>query len=220
MAFRDRNLPTYSLAEELISAISHGVGALLSIAGLVVGVVFAVMSEDVYAVVSMAIFGGTLVLLYTMSTIYHALKKNNAKRVFQVIDHCSIFLLIAGTYTPFTLVAIRNTAWGWPLFGIVWAAAIVGIVLNAISIEKFKKFSMICYIAMGWVIVFAIMPLYHSMQLGGIILVLTGGIFYTVGAVLYGLGKKKKYMHSLWHFFVLVGSLTHYFAILFYVIIK
>ncbi len=209
--------PVYSLAEELMSSISHGVGTLLAVAALVVGVVMAAIYSDVWCVVSMAIYGATLVALYSMSTIYHGLRPNKGKRVFRVLDHCSIFLLIAGTYTPLTLVALHGVV-GWVMFGIVWSAAILGIVLNAISLNRFKIFSMICYIAMGWVIVFAFKPLLDVMKTGGIILLLTGGIAYTIGAVLYGLGKKIKYMHSIFHFFVLAGSILHYFCILFYVI--
>lgn len=209
--------PVYSLAEELMSSISHGVGTLLAVAALVVGVVMAAIYSDAWCIVSMAIYGGTLVILYSMSTIYHGLKQNKGKRVFRVLDHCSIFLLIAGTYTPLTLVSLRGVI-GWILFGIVWGAAILGITLNAISLQRFKIFSMICYIAMGWVIVLAFKPLLDVMNTGGIVLLITGGVAYTVGAILYGIGKRVKYMHSIFHFFVLAGSILHYFCILLYVI--
>lgn len=209
--------PVYSLAEELMSSISHGVGTLLAVAALVVGVVMAAIYSDAWCVVSMAVYGATLVILYSMSTIYHGLKPNKGKRVFRVLDHCSIFLLIAGTYTPLTLVSLRGVL-GWVLFGIVWTAAILGIVLNAVNLNRFKAFSMICYIAMGWVIVFAFKPLMEVMQTGGIVLLITGGVAYTIGAVLYGIGKKVKYMHSVFHFFVLAGSILHYFCILLYVV--
>ncbi len=209
--------PVYSLAEELMSSISHGVGTLLAVAALVVGVVMAAIYSDAWCVVSMAVYGATLVILYSMSTIYHGLKPNKGKRVFRVLDHCSIFLLIAGTYTPLTLVSLRGVL-GWVLFGIVWTAAILGIVLNAVNLNRFKAFSMICYIAMGWVIVFAFKPLLDVMRTGGIVLLITGGVAYTIGAVLYGIGKKVKYMHSVFHFFVLAGSILHYFCILLYVV--
>lgn len=209
--------PVYSLAEELMSSISHGVGTLLAVAALVVGVVMAAIYSDAWCVVSMAVYGATLVILYSMSTIYHGLKPNKGKRVFRVLDHCSIFLLIAGTYTPLTLVSLRGVL-GWVLFGIVWTAAILGIVLNAVNLNRFKVFSMICYIAMGWVIVFAFKPLLDVMRTGGIVLLITGGVAYTIGAVLYGIGKKVKYMHSVFHFFVLAGSILHYFCILLYVV--
>ena len=209
--------PVYSLAEELMSSISHGVGTLLGVAALVVGVVMAAIYSDAWCVVSMAVYGATLVILYSMSTIYHGLKPNKGKRVFRVLDHCSIFLLIAGTYTPLTLVSLRGVL-GWVLFGIVWAAAILGIVFNAVNLNRFKIFSMICYIAMGWVIVFAFKPLLDIMRTGGIVLLIAGGVAYTIGAVLYGIGKKVKYMHSVFHFFVLAGSILHYFCILLYVV--
>lgn len=209
--------PVYSLAEELMSSISHGVGTLLGVAALVVGVVMAAIYSDAWCVVSMAVYGATLVILYSMSTIYHGLKPNKGKRVFRVLDHCSIFLLIAGTYTPLTLVSLRGML-GWVLFGIVWAAAILGIVFNAVNLNRFKIFSMICYIAMGWVIVFAFKPLLDIMRTGGIVLLIAGGVAYTIGAVLYGIGKKVKYMHSVFHFFVLAGSILHYFCILLYVV--
>ena len=209
--------PVYSLAEELMSSISHGVGTLLAVAALVVGVVMAAIYSDAWCVVSMAVYGATLVILYSMSTIYHGLKPNKGKRVFRVLDHCSIFLLIAGTYTPLTLVSLRGVL-GWVLFGIVWTAAILGIVLNAVNLNRFKAFSMICYIAMGWVIVFAFKPLLDVMRTGGIVLLITGGVAYTIGAVLYGIGTKVKYMHSGFHFFVLAGSILHYFCILLYVV--
>lgn len=218
MKLSDISLPTYSLGEELISAISHGIGAVLSVAGLVVGVVIAAMTGDPYKIVSMSIFGATLVLLYTMSCLYHSLAKNRAKKVFRILDHCTIFLLIAGTYTPYTLVCFKDQT-GWILFSIVWSAAALGIVLNSIDIKKFKTFSMICYLAMGWVIVFAFQPLYEYMSFSGIALLVAGGIFYTLGAILYGMGSKRKYFHSLWHFFVLAGSILHYLSILLYVIL-
>ena len=211
------NSPVYSLAEELMSSISHGVGTLLSVAALVVGVVLAALCSDAWGVVSMAVYGAALVILYSMSTIYHGLRPNKGKRVLRVLDHCSVFLLIAGTYTPLTLVSLRGPV-GWVLFGIVWGAALLGIVLNAVSLNRFKIFSMICYIAMGWVIIFAFQPLVAVMRPGGIALLLAGGVAYTIGAVLYGLGRKIKYMHSVFHFFVLAGSILHYFCILFYVI--
>ena len=210
--------PVYTLSEELLNAISHGVGTLLSVAALVVGVVCAALYSDVWCVVSMAIYGGTLIVLYCMSTLYHSLKPNKGKRVFRVLDHCSIFLLIAGTYTPYTLVALRDTV-GWILFIIVWGAATLGVTLNAVSISRFKIFSMICYIAMGWVIIFAFKPLLDVMETGGIALLLAGGVAYTLGAVLYGLGKRRKYFHSVFHFFVLLGSVLQYFSVLFYVVL-
>ncbi|MBS5736770.1 MAG: hemolysin III family protein, partial [Clostridiales bacterium] len=154
-------IPHYSLSEELVNAVSHGIGALFSVAALVLTVVFSVWKGNVWGVVSSAIYGGTLIILYTMSTLYHSFKVNNAKRVFRIIDHCSIYLLIAGTYTPYTLVSLRGPV-GWTLFGVVWGAAILGIIFNSIDMNKYKIISMIAYIAMGWVIVLAAKPLYES----------------------------------------------------------
>jgi len=211
-------LHKYSLGEELINSISHGVGALLAIAAMIVGIVFSVLYNNSWCVVSVTIYGSTLILLYTNSTLYHALKPNAGKKVFRVIDHCSIFLLIAGTYTPYTLVTLRGGL-GWTLFGIVWAAAVLGITLTAIDLKKFAKFSMVCYLAMSWDIIFAIKPLLAHMASGGLALLLIGGAFYTVGAVLYGIGRRKKYIHSVWHFFVIAGSVMHYFSILIYVVL-
>lgn len=209
-------IPKYTLGEELLNSISHGVGALLGAAALVLCVVAAAMHGNVWGVVSGSIYGASLVILYTMSTIYHALKVNKAKRVFRVIDHCSIYFLIAGTYTPYTLVTLRG-GWGWTLFGIVWGAAALGITLNAIDLKKFKVLSMITYLAMGWVIIIAIKPMLGALAPGGLWLLLLGGISYTIGAVLYLIGKKRKYVHGVFHIFVVIGSLLHFFSILFYV---
>lgn len=211
------SIPKYSLGEELISSISHGIGAALGIAALCLCVIKSVGLGNEFAVISSWIFGFSLIILYSMSSIYHALKPNNAKRVFRVCDHCTIFILIAGTYTPYTLVSLRSTV-GWQLFGVIWGAAIIGIVLNAIDMEKFKGISMVCYLAMGWAIVFAFKPLVNSVSMEGVKLLVAGGIAYTVGAVIYGIGSKVKYMHSIWHFFVLAGSVLHFFSIYNFVI--
>lgn len=211
-------LHKYSLAEELINSISHGVGALLAIAALVVGIVLSVMYNNTWCTVSVIIYGSTLILLYTDSTIYHSLRPNAGKKVFRVIDHCSIFLLIAGTYTPYTLVPLRGK-FGWALFGIIWAAAALGITLTAIDLKKYSKLLMISYILMGWVMILAIKPLLTHMAVGGLLFLLAGGVFYTIGAVLYGIGQHKKYIHCVWHFFVIAGSVMHYFSILFYIVL-
>lgn len=210
-------IPHYSLSEELVNAVSHGIGALFSVAALVLTVVLSTWKGNVWGVVSSAIYGGTLIILYTMSTLYHSFKVNNAKRVFRIIDHCSIYLLIAGTYTPYTLVSLRGPV-GWTLFGVVWGAAILGIIFNSIDMNKYKIISMIAYIAMGWVIVLAAKPLYESIGFSGIFWLLLGGVLYTVGAVFYVIGKKRRFSHSIFHIFVLFGSLCHFFSILFYVL--
>ena len=218
MALKDRiKIPKYSLGEELMSAISHGVGAALSIAALVLCVVFSAIHGNVYAVVSSVIYGSTSIILYMMSTLYHSLKVNNAKRVFRILDHSSIFLLIAGTYTPYALVALPK-ALGWTIFGIVWGCAIIGIVLNSINLEKFKKLSIILYLVMGWMIIFSFDKLIASVDIRGIYLMLAAGLLYTMGAIFYGVGKKIKYMHSIFHMFVLSASICFFFSIFLYVI--
>lgn len=211
------NLPQYTLGEELMNAITHGLGALLGVAALVLCIVKSALAGDTYGVVASAIYGATLIILYTMSCLYHALKVNRAKKVFQTFDHCSIFLLIAGTYTPITLVALKG-ALGWVIFGVVWAAAITGIVFNGISVKKYKVMSMICYIAMGWVIILVFPEFINAVPWGGVSLLLWGGVIYTLGAVIYAFGKKAKYIHSIWHFFVLAGSVLHFFSIYLYVL--
>ncbi len=216
----DRVMPTYSKGEEIMNMVSHIVGGALGIVATVLCVIFAAIHKNVYGVVSGAIFGATLIILYTMSSIYHGLKPERmSKKVFQVIDHCSIFLLIAGSYTPFCLCTLReySTAWGWSIFGIIWGAAILGITLNAIDLKKYKTFSMICYLAMGWCIILKGGVLPKLLTTNGFTLLVVGGIAYTIGAVLYGLGKKKKWMHSIFHILCVIGSLLHFFCILFYV---
>ena len=215
-----KNKMGYTLAEELINSISHGTGALLAAAGMAILIVYSAFIGDVWRVISSIIYGITMVLLYTFSALYHSFQAARVKDVFRIFDHCSIFLLIAGTYTPFTLVTLREAdpVIGWLLFGVVWAAAILGIVLNAISIEKFKVFSMICYVAMGWVVVFAIKPLMSVLPLGGLLLLLAGGLAYTFGIIFYA--ARKRYMHSIWHFFFLFGTVFHYFSVLLYVVMK
>ena len=217
---RDRILPKYTKGEEIFNMTSHIVGGALGIVALVLCVVFAAVHGNGYGVVSGAIYGVTMIILYTMSSIYHGLNpKRKAKKVFQVLDHCSIYLLIAGSYTPFALCTLRkyNTALGWTIFGVIWFVAILGIILNSIDIKKFRVFSMICYLVMGWCIVFRINLLPELLGTAGFVLLLLGGLSYTVGAILYGLGKKHKYMHSVFHLFILLGSLLQFFTILLYV---
>ena len=218
MKLKDKiDIPKYNICEELLSAISHGVGSLLSIAALVLCVVFSVMHHNIYAVVSSVIYGSCSIILYTMSTLYHSLKVNNAKRVFRILDHDSIFLLIAGTYTPYALVALPKTI-GWVVFGIIWSCAILGITLNSIDLKKYGKLSMVLYIIMGWMIIFTFKTLVASIDIVGIYLMLIAGMLYTIGLIFYGIGKKKKYMHSIFHFFVLSASILFFFSIFLYVI--
>ncbi|MCH5285805.1 MAG: hemolysin III family protein [Christensenellaceae bacterium] len=210
-------IPRYTLGEELTNSISHGIGAGLGIAALVLCIVKSAIAHDGYKLASSIVFGLTVTLLYLMSCLYHALKVNKAKRVFRVMDHCTIFLLIAGTYTPFTLVTLRG-ALGWSLFGIVWGVAILGIVLNAVNLKKYAKLSVLCYLGMGWVILFAFRRLADALNPVGLYLLIAGGIAYTVGAILYAIGSKRKYFHSVFHFFCVIGTVLHFFAIYLYVL--
>lgn len=211
------SIPKYTLGEELMNAISHGVGAGLGIAALVLCIVKSCMPLDGYKLASSIVFGLTTTLLYLMSCLYHALAVNKAKRVFRVIDHCTIFLLIAGTYTPYTLVTLRGVT-GWVLFGIVWGVGILGIVLNAVSLKRFAKVSVACYLLLGWAIIFSGRQLAASIAPAGLWLLIGGGIAYTVGAVLYGIGSKRPYFHSVFHFFCMIGTALHFFSIYFYVL--
>ena len=215
----DRQLPNYTKGEEIFNMVSHIVGGALGIVTTVLCVIFATLHSNIFGVVSGAVFGSSMIILYTMSSIYHGLHPNTAKKIFQIIDHCSIFLLIAGTYTPISLCVLReyNTALGWTIFGIIWGLAILGIILNAIDLKRFNIFSMVLYLGMGWCIIFTAKSVYNYVGLAGFILLLSGGIAYTVGAVLYGLGRKHRYMHSLFHLFVVAGSLLHFLCILLYV---
>ena len=217
---KDRVLPTYTKGEEIFNMTSHIIGGALGVAATTLCIIFSALHNNVYGIVSCSIYGFSMILLYTISSIYHGLRPNKAKRVFQVLDHCSIFLLIAGTYTPYCLVTLReyNTALGWTLFGVVWGMAAIGILLNSIDIKKYKIFSMICYLIMGWCILVKAPLLPKLLGLPGFILLLAGGVAYTIGAIFYGFGKKKKYIHSVFHIFVLLGSVLQFFSILLYVV--
>lgn len=218
---KDRILPKYTKGEEIFNMVSHIVGAAFGVVALVLCVVFSAIHHNAYGVISSSIYGITIILLYTMSSIYHGInEKRFSKRVFQVLDHCSIFLLIAGSYTPFCLVMFReyNQLLGWTIFGIIWGMAVIGIILNSIDIKRYKKFSMICYLGMGWCIIFTANLLPKLLGVPGLILLVSGGIAYSIGAILYGLGKKKKYMHSIFHLFILLGSILQFLSILLYVL--
>ncbi|MCI8618113.1 MAG: hemolysin III family protein [Clostridia bacterium] len=218
---KDRILPTYTKGEEIFNMTSHIVGGAFGVVALVLCIVFSGIHRNAYAVVSSVIYGVSMIVLYTMSSIYHGLRpQGKAKKVFQILDHCSIFLLIAGSYTPFCLVTFReySSILGWSIFGIIWAMAALGITLNSIDIKKYKVFSMICYLGMGWCIIFTANLLPKLLGITGLTLLVLGGIAYTIGAILYGLGKKKKYIHSIFHLFILLGSILQFFCILLYVI--
>lgn len=198
--------------EEIANAITHGVGALMAIAALVILTIFSALNGNVWHIVSFSIFGATLVILYLASTLYHSLTHEKAKVLFRKFDHMSIYLLIAGTYTPFCLTVLNNWI-GWTLFGIVWTSAILGIVLKAFFTGKKEFLSTILYVLMGWVALFAIKPLFDSVSLTTFILLMTGGVFYTAGTYFFT-KDKIKYFHSIWHLFVLAGSAFHFFAVL------
>lgn len=205
----------YSLGEEIANAITHGIAAALAIAGTVVLIVFAAFTKDPWKIVSSCIYGFSLILLYIMSTLYHSFPIGKTKSVFRVFDHASIFILIAGSYTPFTLVTLRGPI-GWILFGVTWLSAVLGVILNGLSVDKYAKISLICYVASGWCALFAIKPLIETLDKMGLVFLVLGGVMYTVGIIFFKM--RHKYMHSIWHVFVLLGSLFQYFCILFYVI--
>ena len=212
-------LPDYTRGEEITNMVTHIVGAAFAIAAIPILVVAAAMHHNPWAVVSGAIYGATLLIMFTVSSVYHGLPIGNAKRVMRVIDHCDIYFLIAGTYTPILLVAIRplNPALAWSIFGVEWALTAIAVTLNAIDLKRFEKVSMVCYIGMGWGVIAVLKLTIEAMTLPGFMLLLAGGIAYTIGAVLYGIGKKKRYFHSVFHVFVIIGSLLQFFAILFYI---
>ena len=217
----DRILPTYTKGEEIFNMVSHIVGGVAGIVTIVLSSVIAGIHHNPYGIVSGIIFGVSMLFLYTMSSIYHGLSpKLKSKKVLQILDHCAIFVLIAGSYTPFALCTLReySTALGWWIFGIIWGFAILGIILNSIDLKKYKIFSMICYLVMGWCIVVKINLLPSLLGMTGFILLLSGGIVYTIGAVLYGIGKKHKYIHSVFHLCVVLGNLLHMLCVLLYVI--
>lgn len=212
-------IPSYSLAEELWNSISHGIGAGFGIVVLVLMIIKAVNDKmGPLAIVSVSIFGSSMIILYTMSCIYHALSKNlKGKKVLRVLDHCNVFLLVWGTYIPIALVGVGGIL-GWVLFSIVASVSIVGIVLSAVDVDKFTVFEVICHLVNGWSIVAGVIPLYHNCGLAAVLLILGGGLLYSLGAVLYLIGAKKKYMHSIFHFFCLGGTVLHFLAIYLYII--
>lgn len=202
-----------SAKEEIINSVTHGIGTLLSIAALVLLVIFAVKKGDVWHIVSFSIFGSTLILLYLSSTLYHSFTKERVKNLFARFDHAAIFLLIAGTYTPFLLTALRGT-FGWILFGIIWAVALAGVVIRSIYLTRFRKLMVALYLAMGWMFVVAIGPLLRNLSTTSLIFLFLGGIFYSIGVVFYT-WRNLKYGHGIWHLFVLAGSIMHFFAVIY-----
>lgn len=206
----------FSVKEEVANAITHGIGVLLSIAALVLLIVFAALKGTAFHVVSFTVYGTSMLLLYVASTLVHSFPEGKAKRVFESLDHSFIYVFIAGTYTPI-LFHIVQGALGWTLFGIVWGIAIGGVVFKSFFPSKYLFTSTVLYIAMGWIIVFAWKPLTNHLAPGGLMLLVAGGILYTVGTIFY-MWRSFRYHHAVWHLFVLAGSIVHFFAILFYVL--
>jgi hemolysin III len=202
----------YPLGEEIANAITHGIGALLAIAGLVVLVVSAATRGDTWAIVSFAVFGSSAVLLYTMSTVYHAVAAPRAKNILEILDHSFIYLLIAGTYTPFALTVLRSSV-GWWIFGVVWSSAVLGIAIKPFLVKKARFLSTLAYVFMGWIVVFAWKPLNAAVSSTTITYLAIGGLSYTIGAVFY-LMKGRRWMHAIWHLFVLAGTTMHFFSVM------
>ena len=212
----DKKIYSYSADEQIASAISHGIGALLAVAGLVLLVVDAATEGSVIKIVSFSIYGASLFILMLCSTLYHSIPHVPTQRILRVFDHISIYLLIAGTYTPFALVSIDGS-WGWSLFGVVWGIALFGIIMKIFFTGRFEKLSLVTYGLMGWLVVVAIKPFIDSMATTGLLLTALGGVIYTVGIIFYAV-EKIKYNHAIWHLFVLAGAVCHFFAIYLYVL--
>ncbi len=215
----DTNKPlqvSYTIAEEIANTVTHGFGMLLSIAALAILVGFSSTNGDTWQIVSSSIFGATLVLLYGASTLYHGIPHPQSRDILQKLDHAAIYLLIAGTYTPFLLVSLRG-AWGWSLFGVIWSIAIIGIVFEFINWKPFRRISLALYLGMGWIVIIAIEPMLENVASGGLLLLLLGGLSYSLGVIFY-VWDKLSFNHAIWHLFVLTGSIFHFFSILFYVI--
>ena len=213
---KNKHITYYESTEEKINVITHAIGLLLSIAALVLLIVHASYHGSARHIVSFTIFGASLIVLYSASTLYHYSQKPNIRHKLNILDHASIYVLIAGTYTPFTLITLKG-ALGWAIFGITWGIALVGIFLKLFYTGKYDKISTIAYVVMGWIIIFAVKPLMENLPINGLYWLLTGGISYTIGAVLYSI-KKIKYNHAIFHLFVLLGSFSHFMAVYFYVL--
>ena len=217
---RERRLPDYTRGEELFHMVSHIVGSAFGVAALVLCVVRSALHGSAWGVVSSCIYGVSIITLYAMSCIYHGLRPEMAKKVFQALDHCTIYFLIAGTYTPVLLCAMRpeEPGWAWTIFGVVWGCAAAATVFTAIDLKKYARLSMICYLAMGWCILLALRPTLATVPLSALLWILLGGIAYTVGAVLYGLGRTRRWMHAVFHGFVLLGTVLQFLGIYLYVL--
>ena len=206
----------YTIGEEIANSITHGVGAALSVAGLTLLVALAAIYGDVWRIVSFSIYGSSLILLYLASTLYHSIQYPKVKRILRIFDHAAIYLLIAGTYTPFTLVSMRGP-WGWSLFGVVWGLALMGVAFKTVFIGRYEKIATAAYVLMGWLVVVAFKQMMLTIPPGGIVWLVLGGVAYTLGVIFYA-WDKLPYNHAIWHLFVLAGSICHFFAVLFYVL--
>ena len=217
---RDRKLPDYTRGEEIMNMVTHIAGGALGIAALVLCVIRSATNGNGYGMVTGIVYGSMLITMFTISSVYHGLRPNMGKKVMQVIDHCTIYFLIAGTYTVIVLSAIRRSypMLGWGLFAFEWILVAIATTLTAIDLKKYKVFSMICYIGMGWAVIPFWRQTMDALTLSGFLWLLGGGIAYTIGAVLYGIGSKKRWMHSVFHIFVVAGALLQFIAILFYVL--
>jgi hemolysin III len=212
----DKHLTYYNSTEEKLNVITHGIGLVLSIVALILLILHANEMGTSRHIVSFTIFGTSLILLYSASTFYHYSQTPRIRHKLNILDHASIYVLIAGTYTPFTLITLKGPL-GWTIFGITWGIALVGVLLKLFYTGKYDKISTIAYVSMGWIIIFAVKPLIANLPLNGLYWLLAGGIFYTIGAILYSI-KKIKYNHAIFHVFVLLGSFSHFMAIYFYVL--
>lgn len=201
---------------EWFNTISHFIGAVAGLVGLILLVIVAVKSGDPWKIISFSVYGATLLFLYAASTLYHS-TRGKVKQVFQIMDYHGIYLLIAGTYTPFALVTLRGV-WGWTIFAIIWCLAILGILIDTFQRHGHRFVQLAIYVIMGWLIIVALKPLMQGLTLGGFLLLLTGGIFYTVGVIFFVLDHRVSYFHGIWHIFVLLGSLMHYLTVMFYVL--
>lgn len=211
------SIPEYKLSEELMNSITHGIGAGLAVAALVLCVIKAAAHGDPWAVVGSCLYGVGTIMVYVISCVYHALKRNRGKKVLRVIDHCDIFFMIACTYMPYCLVSLRGVT-GWVMFGVIWGLASLGIVFNAIDLEKYEKISVVVYVVLGWGVIVLYQPLVDAVTFTGVMYLIVGGLLYTAGAIIYAIGEKIRYMHSVFHLFVIAGSIFQFFSIYNYVI--
>jgi hemolysin III len=209
---------TQTRVEEIFNSLTHIAGVGLSITALVLLIVFSVRYGSAKMVAANSIYGATLIILYLASSIYHAAPRSKTKKILEAIDHSCIYLLIAGTYTPFTLLVLPG-AWGWSLFGAIWGIALIGVIFKARFTGRFELISLLSYLLMGWIVIIAINPLIHNIPMGGLIWLVLGGLCYTIGAIFYALDTKFYFSHVIWHVFVLAGSICHFFSIFFYVVL-